>query len=132
MSRRRHRRRGGESLGSVVDDSAHIAARFGPLGALTTGAVGFTVFYALLPMALMAWADANKAKLAGPSAAVFANVLDQVMWQRFINPCQWAGIAILLACWAIAAWKALLSEELTRTELAGTSWLAKLLARLLR
>lgn len=131
MSRRRYRRRGG-SLGSVVDDSAHIAARFGPVGALTTGAVGFAVFYALLPMALMAWTDANKAKLVGPAAVVFANVLDQVILQRFINPCQWAGIAIFLACWTIAAWKALYSEELTSTGLTGTSWLAKLLARLLR
>lgn len=131
MSRRRYRRRG-DSLGSVVNDSAHIAARFGPVGALTIGAVGFTVFYALLPMALMAWTDANKAKLVGPAAVVFGNVLDQVILQRFINPCQWAGIATFLACWAIAAWKALFIEKLTSTDLAGTSWLAKLLANLLR
>jgi hypothetical protein len=115
----------------VVDNSARIAARFGPVGALTTGAVGFTVFYTLLPMALMSWTDANRAKLVGPAAAIFANFLDNVMFQRFINPCQWTGIAILLACWAIAVWKTLFSEELTGAELAGTSWLAKLLARLL-
>ncbi|KMN48636.1 hypothetical protein VL04_18360 [Chromobacterium violaceum] len=132
MSRRRYRHSGGDSLESVVDDSAYIAARFGPVGALTTGVVGFTVFYSLLPIALMAWVDVNKAKLVGPAATVFANILDQVMLQRFINPCQWAGTAILLACCAIAAWKALFSDELTSAELAGTSWLAKLLSRLLR
>lgn len=132
MSRCRYRSRRRGSLGSAVDDSTHIAARFGPVGALATGAIGFIVFYALLPMALMAWADSNKVKLIGPAAAVFANVLNQVILQRFINPCQWAGIAIFLACWAIAAWKALFSEELTSTELAGTSWLAKLLARVIR
>jgi drug/metabolite transporter (DMT)-like permease len=110
----------------------HIAARLGPIGALTTGVVGFTLFYALLPIAMMEWADANKAKLVGPAAAVFANILDHLMLQRIINPCQWAGIAILLACCVIAAWKVLLSEEMTCAELAVTSWLAKLLSRLLR
>lgn len=132
MSNRRHHRRRGNSLGSVVDDSVHIAAGFGPVGALTTGAIGFAVFYAIFPIALMAWTDANKAKLVGPTAAAFANLLDQVMWHRFISPCQWVGIAILLACWAIAAWKAFCAEGMTDDELAGTSLLAKLLARLLR
>lgn len=132
MSRHRYRRRGGDSLGSVVDDSAHIAARFGPIGALTTGAVGFAIFYAAIPLGLIAWTDANKAKLVGPAAAVFANLLDQVMWQRFIGPCQWAGLAILLVCWAIAAWKAFFDDALTNEELAGASWAARLLARMLR
>ena len=112
MSRRRYRRRGGNSLGAVVDDSVHIAARFGPLGALTTGAVGFAIFYALLPVVLLAWTDANKAKLIGPAAAVFSKLLDQVMWQRFISPCQWVGAAIVLACRAIAVWKVISEREL--------------------
>lgn len=132
MSGRRYRRRGSKSLGSVVDESVHIAARFRPMGALTTGAIGFAIFYAVLPIALMAWTDTNKAKLAGPTAAVLANCLDQVMWHRFIGPCQWVGIAILLACSAIAAWKALISDTLTNAELTVTSLLAKLFARLLR
>jgi hypothetical protein len=132
MSGRRYRRRGGNSLGSVVDDSVRVAARFGPVGALTTGAIGFAIFYAALPITLLAWADANKVKLVGPAAAAFANLLDQVMWHRFIGPSQWAGIAILLACWAIAAWKAFYGDGLTDDELAGATWLAKLVARLLR
>ena len=73
MSGRRYRRRGGNSLGSVVDDSVRVAARFGPVGALTTGAIGFAIFYAALPITLLAWADANKVKLVGPAAAAFAN-----------------------------------------------------------
>jgi hypothetical protein len=132
MSNRRHRRRKGNSLSYVVDDSVHIAAGFGPVGALTTGAIGFVVFYAILPIALMAWTDANKAKMVGPTAGAFASLLDQVMWHRFIGPCQWAGIAILLACWAIAAWKAFYADGMTHDEMAGTSLLAKLLAKLLR
>lgn len=132
MSRREHRRRGRNSLGSVVDDSARIASRLGLVGAMVTGAIGFIVFYALLPVALMAWSDANKAKLVGPAAAVFAHLLDQLMWQRFIGPSQWAGLAILLACWAIAAWKAFSDDALTNDELAVAGWAAKLLARLLR
>lgn len=132
MSRRSYRRRSSNSLGSVVDDSVHIAARFGPMGALTTGAIGFAIFYAALPITLMVWADANKAKMAGPTAAALANLLDQVVWHRFITPCQWVGVAILLGCSAIAVWKALISDALTDAELAGTSFLAKLFARLLR
>lgn len=130
-NRRRHRRRD-DSLGSVVDDSVRVAAGFGPVGALTIGAIGFAVFYAILPIALMTWIDANKAKLVGPAAAALANLLDQVMWHRFISPSQWVGVAILLACSAIAAWKVFISDALTDTELSAASLSAKLLARLLR
>lgn len=105
MSRRSYRRQRSDSLADVIVDFAQIAARSGPLGAFTTGAIGFTVFYALLPFALLAWTDASKAKLRGPLATAFANVLDQVMWIRFIDPCQWCGIAILCVCWVIALWK---------------------------
>ncbi len=131
MSRRRYRRRD-TSLGSVVDDSAQIAAHFGPVGALITGTVGFVMFYSVLPMMLMSWVDSNKAKLVGPAAALFANILNQVIWMRFVNPCQWVGIAIFLVCCGIAMWKVFFSDELAKTELIRMSWLAKLLARLLR
>jgi len=105
MSRRSYRRQRGDSLADVVVDCAHIAARSGPLGAFITGTVGFAIFYALLPAALLAWTDANKVKLDGPLAAAFASLLDQITWYRFIEPCQWCGIAILLVCWTIALWK---------------------------
>lgn len=129
MSRRRYRRRD-TSLGSIVDDSAQIAAHFGPVGALITGTVGFIMFYSVLPMMLMSWVDSNKAKLAGPAAALFANILDQVMWMRFVNPSQWIGIAIFLVCCGIAMWKVFFSDELARAELAEMSLLAKFIARL--
>lgn len=129
MSRQRYRRRNA-SLGSVVDDSAYIAAQFGPMGALITGTVGFVIFYSVLPMTLMLWVDSNKVKLAGPAASVFANILDQVIWMRFVNPCQWIGIAIFLVCGGIAMWKVFFSDELAKAELVEMSWLAKLLARL--
>lgn len=132
MRRRRSGRRGCDSVGSVVNDVAHIAARFGPIGALTTGAVGFALFYALLPNALIAWTDANTAKLSGPATTQFTTLLDQVMWQRFIGPSQWAGTGILLACCAIAAWKFLFQDPLSTEVINRTSWVAKLLARLLR
>ena len=132
MSRRRSRRRSGNSLGSVVDDSAHIAAQFGPLGAMTTGAIGFVIFYVALPFGAMAWSDSEKAKLIGPMGTVFARLLDQVVWQRLIGPSQWAGAAILLVCWVIAAWKCFSTVAIRDDELAGASWAAKLLARLLQ
>lgn len=104
MSRKYGRQRD-DSLVSVVGDSVHIAAKFGPIGALTVGAIGFLIFYAILPLWLTAWTDANKAKLTGPLAIAFANMLDQVVWYRFIVPCQWTGIAILFVCGIVAARK---------------------------
>lgn len=105
MSRHSYRRQRNDSLADAVADCAYIAARSGPLGAFTTGALGFTFFYALLPVAILARTDANKTKLNGPLAAAFASMIDQVMWYRFIEPCQWCGMTILLICWAIALWK---------------------------
>jgi drug/metabolite transporter (DMT)-like permease len=132
VSRSRYRRRNSTSLSSVVDDAAHVAALFGPVGALTVGLVGFALFYAILPLVLVAWTDAHRANLTGPSAAVFASVLDQILWRRFIQPCQWAGTAILLVCVVVAAWKAVTSQAPVDTELAHTSALAKLISRLLQ
>ena len=77
MSRRRYRRRGGSSLGSLVDDSAYIASRFGPGGALVTGAVGFTLLYAVLPVALLKWTAAQNAKMVGSMAL---EITDPAPW----------------------------------------------------
>lgn len=105
MSCHRYSRRRRDGLSSAVDDAAHIAAKFGPVGALLTGAIGYSLFYAALPACMMAWAVERKGDLKGPAAVVFATLLDQVMWHRFIIPCQWGGIAILLVCTSIALWK---------------------------
>lgn len=131
MSRHYHRRRRHDSLSSAVDDAAQIAARFGPVGALWTGVIGFAVFYAALPACMMAWAADRKAILKGPAAAVFANLLDQVMWHRFISPCQWAGVAILLVCSAIAIWKYLGQADLDGNDVTFLSAASKAVSRLI-
>lgn len=105
MSRHRYRRRRRNNLSSAVDDAARVSAKLGPIGALWTGAIGITVFYAVLPACILAWCEERKAALNGPATAVLAPALDQVMRYRVIAPCQWAGIAILLVCAAIAVWK---------------------------
>lgn len=130
MSRRPYRRQRRDSLSSAVDDTAHIAAKFGPVGALWTGAIGFAVLYAGLPACMMAWSAERKASLKGPAAAAFANLLDQVMWHRFISPCQWAGVAILLVCSAIAIWKHLEQAELEGDDVTFLSTASKLVSRL--
>ncbi|PKO70226.1 MAG: hypothetical protein CVU22_02490 [Betaproteobacteria bacterium HGW-Betaproteobacteria-16] len=132
MSRRPYRRQRRDSLSSAVDDTAHIAAKFGPVGALWTGAIGFAVFYAGLPACMMAWTAERKASLKGPAAAAFANLLDQVMWHRFISPCQWAGVAILLVCSAIAIWKHLEQAELEGDDVTFLSAASKLVSRMIR
>lgn len=129
MSRRRYRRRGGSSLGSLVDDSAHIASRFGPGGAMVTGAVGFTLLYVVLPVALLKWTAAQNAKMVGSMATELSSLVDQMVWIRVIGPMQWAGVAVLLVCTAIAIWKLLCEFDLAGEDISLMSALAKLLAR---
>ncbi|MES2191292.1 MAG: hypothetical protein V4454_14315 [Pseudomonadota bacterium] len=131
MSRHNYRRGRRDSLSSAVDDTAHIAASFGPVGALWTGVIGFTVFYAALPACMLAWIADRKAALKGPAAAVFANLLDQVMWHRFISPCQWAGVAILLVCSAIAIWKHFVEADLDGDDVTFLSAMSKAVSRLI-
>ncbi len=130
MSRRRYSRRGRGGLSSAVDDTAHIAASFGPVGALWTGVIGFGVFYIVLPVCIIAWTAERKASLKGPAAAAFANLLDQVLWHRFVSPCQWAGIAILLVCSTLAVWKLLDRAELNDEDVTFLSFISKGISRL--
>lgn len=130
MSRRRYSRRGRGGLSSAVDDTAHIATTFGPVGALWTGVIGFGVFYTVLPLCMIAWTEERKASLKGPAAAAFANLLDQVLWHRFVSPCQWAGIAILLVCSAIAVWKLLDLDDLNDEDVTFLSFISKGISRL--
>lgn len=104
MRRRRYRHRDA-GLGPVVDDATHIAAWFGPVGALVVGVTSFVYFYAAVPLAIVAWIDITKPKLCGSAVEVLVGVLNQIVLHRFIEPCQWAGIAILIACTVIALWK---------------------------
>ena len=129
MSRGRYRRRGRNSLGSLVDDSAYIASRFGPGGAMVTGAVGFTLLYAVLPVALLKWTAAHNAKMAGSMATELSSLVEQMVWIRVIGPMQWAGVAVLLVCTAIAIWKLLCEFDLAGEDISLMSTLAKLLAR---
>ena len=132
MSRSRYRRRRSRnSFSSAVDDTARIAAGFGPVGALWTGVIGFGIFYTLLPLCMMAWTAERKASLSGPAAAALGNFLDQVMWHRFISPCQWAGISILLACSAVAVWKLLDRVELDDEGVTFLSFISKGIGRLI-
>lgn len=129
MSRGRYRRRGRSSLGSLVDDSAHIASRFGPGGAMVTGAVGFTLLYAVFPVALLRWAAANNAKMTGSMTSELSGLVEQMLWIRVIEPMQWAGVAVLLVCTAIAIWKLLCEFDIAKEDISVMSTLAKLLAR---
>lgn len=130
MSRRRYSRRGRGGLSSAVDDTAHIAASFGPVGALCTGVIGFGVFYTVLPLCMIAWIEERKASLKGPAATAFANLLDQVLWHRFVSPCQWIGIAILLVCSALVVWKLLDHAELNNEDVTLLSYISKVISRL--
>lgn len=129
MSKRRYRRRGRSSLGSLVDDSAYIASRFGPVGAIVTGAVSFTLLYAVIPIVLLKWTAAHNAEMVGSMATEFSNLVNQMVWIRVIDPLQWAGVAVLLVCTAIGIWKLLLEFDPEGKDISLMSTLAKLLAR---
>ncbi|MBD8524352.1 hypothetical protein [Pseudomarimonas arenosa] len=112
-----------------MDDSAYIASRLGPGGAMVTGAVGFTLLYAVLPMALLKWTAAHNAKMVESMATELSGLFDQMIWIRVIGPMQWAGVAVLLVCTAIAIWKLLSELDLAGEDISLMSTLAKLLAR---
>ncbi|PUA96920.1 hypothetical protein C8C99_1765 [Acidovorax sp. 107] len=131
MSRRGYKRHGRGDLSTAVDDTAHLAASFGPVGAFCTGTIGFAVFYTVLPLCMMAWTAERKASLKGSAAATFAILLDQVMWQRLISPCQCAGISILLVCSAIAAWKLIDRADLNDEDVTFLSCVSKGIGRLM-
>lgn len=128
---RNYRGRRGSGFGSVVADFASLASKFGPTGTMVLGLGGFTIFYFLLPAALCAWADYNKSKMTGLLAPIFGQLLDELFIRRFIHPAEWAGIAILLICLAIAIWKLLCGTNMSRDEQRSVTGIGKFLARFL-
>lgn len=77
MSRRCYSRRGCGGLSAALDDTAHIASSFGPVGALWTGAIGFACFHIVLPLCMMAWtAERTRAGRPLPSA----KLSDRPLW----------------------------------------------------
>jgi hypothetical protein len=131
--KRRYSKRGRSrsGFGSAVSDSTEIASKLGLKGALITGTLGFVFFYYVIPWALAAWVEHNKAKLSGQNAAIFGKLLDEVFLRRFVHPSEWAGIAILISCIALAFWKAFARKELGRTSQRELTGISKLLARIL-
>ncbi len=77
---------------------------------------------------MMVWTAERKASLRGPSAAAFANLLDQVMWYCFISPCQWA---VLLVCSSIAIWKYLGQADPDGDDVTFLTALSKAVSRLI-
>lgn len=130
-SRRRYRR-SSNNIGSVVVDAASIASRLTPRGALIVGVVGFVLLYFVAPWGMEAWLEHSKANLSHSAVGdALRQVLDNIFQRRFIHPFELAGIAVLLVSFGVAAWKAYTEEDLTRAQVQGGSFLAKLFARLL-
>jgi hypothetical protein len=130
-NKRYKKRRSSSGYGSTISDMASIANFFGPKGALIVGIAGFSFFYFIVPWALVAWADHNKAKMIGQHADIFARLLDEVFVKRFIHPSEWMGIAVLIIGMAIACWKALTPAKIDRSDERQLAGLGKLLSRLL-
>lgn len=115
-----------------MGDLASIANKLSPRGALITGVIGFFSLYVIIPWMLVAWAEHNKAKMsAGAVGQTMGKLLDEIFIRRFIHPAEWAGIAVLLVCSGIAAWKAYTRTDLDYGNRRNASTFAKVLARFL-
>lgn len=129
--RRRHyrRRRSSNDFAGMVGDSAEIASRLSPEGAVLTGVGGFVLLCFLVPWLLTLWADHNKANMKGQYASLMGKLLDDIFIQRFIHPSELAGIAVLLVCLCIAAWKLFSMTEPDYHDRRSMGTLARILAR---
>ena len=128
---RRRRRHSGTGLGSTVCDVGASANRFGPRGALITGPLGFVFFYFIIPALLHTWGEASKASMTGPNAAMMGTFLDSIFLRRFERPSEWAGIAMLELCSALACWKAFTRHDLDTRQLREAGFWARTCARFL-
>ena len=108
-----------------------ISTNYGPRGALITGCVGFVFFYFAVPWLLVLWADHNKAQMSnGVVGAAMKQLLDGIFIRRFIQPSEWAAIAILVGCLLVALWKAFTRTDLDYQNQRDITWFAEILARL--
>lgn len=112
-----------------MTDTIGLANAFGPKGTIIAGAAGFTFFYLFVPWALMVWANHNKAKFVSQHAAILGKLIDDIFLRRFINPSEWAGIAIFVACLLLACWKVFARTDFDRENERQLSFLARLVAR---
>lgn len=126
--RRNRRGRSRNSFGGAVGDVSHIANSFGPTGAVVSGLIGFLCFYVLIPWLLTAWAGHQKAKMSGQMVPYMARVVDEVFLRRFINPSEWAGLAMLIVGLGIAAWKAYSLRELRHRDKQRIGSFARIIA----
>ncbi|MDP1705840.1 MAG: hypothetical protein Q8K01_07950 [Sulfurimicrobium sp.] len=131
MSKYRSRRYRKSGIGAMVTDSAAIAAKMTPQKAILWGFFSFGFLYYFIPWVLTAWLEYNKTKMNGLTGAGMGQMLDHVFIRRFIHPLEWAGIACLVACLAIAAWKMLTDGGVSSAGTNNTSWVARLVARFL-
>lgn len=128
-TRYRRNRRSRNSLGSTVADSAAIANRLSPRGAFIYGALGFALFYFVLPWPLIVWANYNKAKMTGNLASMWGKVIDEVFVRRFIHPSEFAGIAIFVVCTFVGVWKLITWQALSRHDVRYASFFSRLFSR---
>lgn len=127
--RRRYRKKG--NIGRVVTDLAAVAAGTTPKKAVLWGFFSFGFLYYFMPWMLAAWVEYNKAKMSGPLAGAMGQMLDHTVIRRFIHPLEWAGIACLVVCLAIAAWKQLTGNGVSKTGANNASRVARFVARFL-
>jgi hypothetical protein len=128
-SRYRHKRRPRNSFGAAVADSAESANRSSPGGAFVIGALGFVLFYFVVPWLLRAWADYNKAKISGELAPMMGKLIDEIFLRRFIFPSELAGIAILVVCTLIGFWRLITRRRLSHKRVRDVSFFSRLFSR---
>jgi len=113
MSRRRYSRK--RSSTNSVADATHIANRLPWQAALALGLASFAAFYWGIP----AWISHQVATLDGNQFQSLAIAL----LERRVHYSRWVGIALLIACCAVAAWKYFAGRRVsTRAQQRVTLW----------
>lgn len=122
MGRRRYNQVRGSLESQVVRGSVRTSNRLSPEKALILGALGFSIFYLILP----AW---MQSQIDSQVHSQFFPILEAAIGRR-IRMAEIAGLGCLIASLIVAAYKSFTNESLGRNGVHGVGFVARFLARI--
>ncbi len=123
MARKRYYRRRGSHGSQIIRDTTKAASRLSWRKYLVLGAIGFVIFYWLVP----GWIEHQTSSQA---QSQFVPVIDAILGRR-VRALKLVGIAIVLVCVFFAIRNYHTQQRMGRTGLQATGFFARLLARIL-
>lgn len=123
MTRKRYYRRRGSHGSQILSDTTKNANRLSWRKCIVLGAIGFAIFYWLVPW----WI---KHQISSQAQSQFFPVIDAILGRR-VRALKLVGIAIAFVCVFFAIRNYHAQQQMGRTGLQATGFLARLLARIL-